>query len=233
MSTDSLCRYQGWPRHGGQPAGTDRARVTLAALAAEGCGARGWWSVLREGLSHLSPRYRAGEAGHCAPAAACGVLLYQLARHGDTRLAVALGAGNVAPLIWLACAMRAGRRHSGDHGIIVCEPSPCLAQLARRRLREAGVSRYVDLRQDPPEPALSRIDQPLDCLLLNGYPSQMLAVLRQLRSRLRPGALVLAPRPGGACQDYADYLRHVRDPGSGFTSLALPGRQALELSVLA
>lgn len=230
MSTDSLCRHESWPRRGDHPAGTDRARLTLAALAADGCGARGWWSALRKSLSQLSPRYRAREAG---TPAACGVLLYQLARHGDARLAVALGAGDVAPLIWLACAMRAGRRHSGDHGIIACEPSQSLAQRARHRLREAGVSRYVDLREGQPGPALSRIDQPLDCLLLNGYPSQMLAVLRQLRSRLRPGALVLAPRPGGACQDYADYLRHVRDPCSGFTSIALPCRQELELSVLA
>ena len=213
-----------------------RAEATLAALHADGLGWRVRWAALRRSLRRLLRP--AAAAQPCAPdcphrpiSAECGALLYQLARLGDARLAVTLGAGDCAATIWLACAMRANHRHSGDRGIIACEPAHQLAQLARGRLRAAGVSRYVDLREGQPEQALARIDQPVDCLLLNGYPLLMLPVLKQLQVKLRPGAVVIAPRPNGGRNSYSAYLRYVRDPQGGFTSIGLPGREHIELSV--
>ena len=213
--------------------GSSRAEATLAALHADGAGWPGRWMALRELLgSLLRPAAPACAACPYRPISAqCGALLYQLARLGDARLAVALGAGDAAATIWLACAMRANQRHAGDRGIITCEPAHEVAQLARCRLRAAGVSRYVDLREGQPEQALARIDQPVDCLLFNGYPGLMLAVLRQLQARLRQGAVVIALRPCGDRRSYSDYLRYVRDPQGGFTSIALPYREDIELSV--
>lgn len=213
--------------------GSSRAEATLAALHADGAGWPGRWIALRELLgSLLRPAAPAcASCPHRPISAQCGALLYQLARLGDARLAVALGAGDAAATIWLACAMRANQRHAGDRGIIACEPARELAQLARCRLRAAGVSRYVDLREGRPELALSRIDQPVDCLLFNGYPALMMPVLKQLQERLRPGAVVIALRPKGERYAYAGYLRHVRDPGGCFTSIALPYRECMELSV--
>ena len=213
--------------------GSSRAEATLAALHADGAGWPGRWIALRELLgSLLRPAAPACARGPHRPISAqCGALLYQLARLGDARLAVALGAGDAAAAIWLACAMRANQRHAGDRGIIACEPAHEVAQLARCRLRAAGVSRYVDLREGRPELALARIDQPVDCLLFNGYPALMLTVLRQLQARLRPGAMVMALRPRGDQRSYSDYLRYVRDPQGAFTSIALPYRESVELSV--
>ena len=213
--------------------GSSRAEATLAALHADGAGWSGRWMALRELLGRLlrPPASACAGCPHRPISAQCGALLYQLARLGDTRLAVALGAGDGAATIWLACAMRANHRHAGDRGIITCEPAHELAQLARCRLRAAGVSRYVDLREGRPEQALARIEQPVDCLLLNGYPALMMPVLKQLQERLRPGAVVIALRPKGQRHAYAGYLRYVRDPGGCFTSIALPCREGLELSV--
>jgi predicted O-methyltransferase YrrM len=213
--------------------GSSRAEATLAALHADGAGWSGRWVALRALLgSLLRPAAPACAAcPHRPISAQCGALLYQLARLGDARLAVTLGAGDAAATIWLACAMRANHRHAGDRGIIACEPAHELAQLARCRLRAAGVSRYVDLREGQPEQALARIDQPVDCLLFNGYPVLMLPVLKLLQDKLRPGATVLALRPRGERQCYSGYLRYVRDPRGGFTSIALPCSEGLELSV--
>lgn len=210
-----------------------RAEATLAALHADGAGWPGRWMALRELLRSLLRPAAPACAGcpHRPISAQCGALLYQLARLGDARLAVALGAGDAAATIWLACAMRANQRHAGDRGIIACEPAHQLAQLARCRLRAAGVSRYVDLREGQPEQALSRIEQPVDCLLFSGYPLLMLPMLKQLQEKLRSGAVVIALRPAGERRAYAAYLRYVRDPLGGFTSIELLCREHIELSV--
>ncbi|MDB5977520.1 MAG: hypothetical protein JWR07_4280 [Nevskia sp.] len=233
----ALHRVEGRREHDKASAnGSSRAEATLAALHADGSGWSGAWMALREWFTKLR-QAAVSTPGPCADcphrpiSAECGALLYQLARLGDARLVVTLGAGDAAATIWLACAMRANHRHAGDRGIIACEPTHQLAQLARCRLRAAGVSRYVDLREGQPEQALSRIDQPVDCLLLNGYPALMLPVLKQLQERLRPGAVVIALRPRSRPQVYARYLRYVRDPGGAFTSVELPYRENVELSV--
>ncbi len=116
--------------------GSSRAEATLAALHSDGAGWPGRWMALRELLGGLLRPAASACAGcpHRPISAQCGALLYQLARLGDARLAVTLGAGDAAATIWLACAMRANHRHAGDRGIIACEPVHELAQLARCRL---------------------------------------------------------------------------------------------------
>lgn len=205
--------------------GASRAGATLAALHGE-----------RPGIAALLARcarlFRQGCETCPRPIGAqCGALLYQIARLSDVRLAVLLGAGDPAVAIWLACALRANCRHAGDRGIIACEPEHAAAEDVRRQLRLAGVSRYVDLREGAPRRALAGIDQPVDCVVLNGHPSLMLEVLRQLQSHLRRGAMVLALPPGERNADYSGYLDYVRRPGGPFTSITLPYREAVELSV--
>jgi predicted O-methyltransferase YrrM len=205
--------------------GASRAGATLAALH----GGRPGLGAL---LSRCARQFRQDCASCPRPIGAqCGALMYQIARLSDVRLAVLLGAGDPAVAIWLACALRANCRHAGDRGIIACEPEHAAAEDLRRQLRLAGVSRYVDLREGAPGPALAGIDQPVDCVVLNGRPPLMLQVLRQLQSRLRSGAMVLALRPAERQPGYAEYLDYVRRPGGPFTSITLPYREAVELSV--
>jgi predicted O-methyltransferase YrrM len=207
-----------------------RAGAKLAELHGEG---RGWSGCCKSArrLWRRLLRGSAADATDCGIGADCGVLLYQFARLADARLIVSLGAADAAAAIWLACALRANSRHPGDRGLIVCEPEPALAQRTRSRLRQAGVSRYVDLREDAPLQALRRVDQPVDGLLLCAYPQLMLPVLEALLPRLRPGAMVIALRPGGEPRAWANYLRRVRDPTAGFSSATLPCQRSVELSV--
>lgn len=222
------------PQRGSFACGCDRAAATLATLHAESAGrAAGWAGLCQMFGSVFRPTVAAARfAAEDCPrvvSAPCGALLFQLARLGDVRLAVMLGVGDAAAAIWLACALRANHRHSGDRAVIACEPAQRLSRLARCRLLEAGVSRYVDLRQGPFEPVLEGIEQPVDCLLFNGYPALMLPMLKRLQSRLRPGASVVALRCAG--QRHSAYLRYVRDPRGAFTSIALPCPEGVELSV--
>jgi predicted O-methyltransferase YrrM len=215
------------PRRRPDEPGCDRAGTTLAALREE---QRGWAAALhRWGLRGLfTAKERSGTVVPVGPA--CGVLLYQLARLGDARLIVALG-GDPAAVIWLACALRAGSRHAGDRGLILCEPEEQRALAMRRCLREAGVSRHVDLRREPPAQVASRIDQAVDCLLLAGDARRMLPGLQALRPRLRAGAAVIALRPRGDAQSWAAYLEHVRDPRNAYASSSLCCPECMELSV--
>lgn len=224
-------RFGGFPpetsRCGSADPGSGRAITTLAALLEE---QRGWAAGLRRLCGGACGLLNRGERAVAPVGPACGALLYQLARLGDARLIVALG-GDPAAVIWLACALRAGSRHGGDRGLILCEPEERRAQAMRRRLREAGVSRHVDLRREPAAQLAGRIDQAVDCLLLAGDAPQMLPGLRALRPRLRAGAAVIALRPRGEAQAWAAYLAHVRDPRNAYASSSLCCPECVELSV--
>lgn len=217
---------QAFPRSPAEPGG-DRAVTTLAALLEE---QRGWVAGVRRLCGGVSGLLNRGERAMAPVRPACGALLYQLARLGDARLIVALG-GDPAAVIWLACALRAGSRHAGDRGLILCEPEEERARLMRKRLREAGVSRHVDVRHEEPAQIAGRIEQPVDCLLLAGAGDRLLPGLRALRPRLRPGAAVIALRPHGDARAWGAYLEHVRDPRNAYASQSLCCPECVELSV--
>lgn len=207
-----------------------RAFERLYAERARRAGLGRWLRLLLPGLH---------PAVETAPSAA-GALMYQLAIAIDARLIVALGTGDGLGAAWLASALRAcGRRRGharGDRALLGLEPDAAQVRQARRAVRAARVSRYVDIREDPHVQGLRVVDEPIDCLYVAAYPEHALSALQALLPRLRRGALVLTdpalslPARRGR-RDLRDYDAFLHSADSGLSSVWLPAPLGLGLSL--
>ena len=69
---------------------------------------------------------------------------------------------------------------------------------------------------------------PVGLVLLDGWKDLCLPVLRLLEPRLAPGAVVAADNITHASLN--EYLSYVRDPASGYVSVAFPVEDGIEIS---
>lgn len=69
---------------------------------------------------------------------------------------------------------------------------------------------------------------PIGMVLLDGWKELCLPVLRLLEPRLAPGAVVAADDITFASM--GEYLGYVRDPVSGYVSVAFPVEDGIEIS---
>ncbi|MES2162728.1 MAG: class I SAM-dependent methyltransferase [Pseudomonadota bacterium] len=151
-----------------------------------------------------------------------GELLYMLARSCKARNIVEFGTSFGISTLYLAAALR---DNGGGH-LITSEFEPSKVARARGHLEEGGLLDLVDIRAgDALETLANDLPEQIDLLLLDGAKALYPEILGLARSRLRPGALVIA--------DNADmnpeYVALVRSPASGFMSL--PFAEDVELSV--
>jgi predicted O-methyltransferase YrrM len=156
-----------------------------------------------------------------------GLLCYQLLRALRARRVVELGTSMGVSTLYLAAAVR----DNGGGTVIATEIVPEKAQRAREHLRRAGLLELVDLRVGDAMETLAAPSGPIDFVLNDIHPPVALPILQRLAPHLRPGAITLCGNAALFPADYAEYLRWVRDPGNGFSSLQLPMRFAGEFSV--
>ena len=155
-----------------------------------------------------------------------GRFLYQTARLIGARTIVEFGTSFGISAIYLAAAARAnGGRFIGSE----LEPHKVVA--ARNHLAEAGLAGYADVREGDAFETLVDIDTSIDLLLLDGWKDLYLPMIKMLRPKFRPGAVVLADNIFTFPKDLAPYIAFMRDPANGFESMTLPLGQGLEYSV--
>lgn len=152
-----------------------------------------------------------------------GELLYMLARSCNARNVVEFGTSFGISTLYLAAALR----DNGGGRLITSEFEPSKVARARGHLEEGGLLDLVDIRAgDALETLATNLPDQIDLLLLDGAKALYPEILGLVRSRLRPGALIIA--------DNADmnpeYVAMVRSPASGYMSL--PFGEDVELSVL-
>lgn len=151
-----------------------------------------------------------------------GELLYMLARSCRARTIVEFGTSFGISTLYLAAALR---DNGGGH-LITSEFEPSKVARARGHLQEGGLLDLVDIRAgDALETLATGLPEQIDLLLLDGAKALYPEILGLVRSRLRPGALVIADN----ADMNPDYLALLRSPGSGFMSL--PFADDVELSV--
>jgi predicted O-methyltransferase YrrM len=151
-----------------------------------------------------------------------GTLLYMLARGCGARTIVEFGTSFGISTLHLAAALR----DNGGGRLITTEFEPSKVARARENLTAGGVIDLVEIREGDALRTLS-VDLPetIDLLLLDGAKALYPEVLSLVRSRLRPGALIVADNA-----DYSpDYLAHVRSPANGY--LSTPFGEDVELSM--
>jgi predicted O-methyltransferase YrrM len=151
-----------------------------------------------------------------------GALLYMLARGCGARNIVEFGTSFGISTLHLAAALR----DNGGGRLITSEFEPSKVARARENLAAGGLLDLVEIRVgDALETLRSDLPEQIDLLLLDGAKALYPEILGLVRSRLRPGALIVADNA-----DYSpDYLAIVRAPSAEFMSV--PFADDVELSI--
>ncbi|MFH9549871.1 class I SAM-dependent methyltransferase [Streptomyces sp. NPDC017435] len=161
--------------------------------------------------------------------AALGTLLRQLV--------LAVGPLNVlqagCPHESLAVQLAAALNENGRGRVMCCDADTARSQREAAAIERAGLTGYGQVRSGSPERVLPSVPGPVDLLLLGGVPESHLPLLRLLEPRMLPGAVVLAYGVRRFATRCAEFLAHLRLPGSGYVSLPLPFGAGLEMAVRA
>jgi predicted O-methyltransferase YrrM len=122
-----------------------------------------------------------------------GELLYLLARAKPARCAVEFGTSFGVSTIYLAAAIRDGA--TGGR-VIGTEFVPEKVIAARSNLDAAGLSSHVEIREGDARTTLRELTEPVDLLLLDGWPALAIEVLQVVEPLLADGALVVVDNVG-------------------------------------
>jgi predicted O-methyltransferase YrrM len=155
-----------------------------------------------------------------------GQYMYQTARLIGAKSIVEFGTSFGISAIYLGAAARDnGGRFTGT------ELEPGKIKAARENLAAAGLADVAEVRAGDALETLKDFDGPIDMLLLDGWKDIYLLMIRMLKPKLRPGAVVFADNIYTFPKDLARYVAFVRDRDNGFESMTLPLGHGLEYSV--
>ena len=155
---------------------------------------------------------------------------YQLCRATDARRIVEIGTSYGVSTLYLAAAVRDNVRAAGGDGVVIgTEYEPEKAQAARAHFREAGLTRFIDLREGDLRETLNEIDEPVDFMLVDIWIPMARPALELVTPHLRSGAIVVCDNTEQYRNEYADYFAFLET--SGFRTMTLPFDGGLELSV--
>jgi predicted O-methyltransferase YrrM len=159
-------------------------------------------------------------------------LCYLLCRASNARRVVEVGTSYGVSTLYLAAAVRDNVRAAGGNGVVIgTEYEPQKARAARAHFEQAGLSRFIDLREGDLRETLKQIGGPVDFMLVDIWIPMARPALELVSPHLRPGAIVVCDNTEQYRSEYADYFAFLKDPANGFRTMTLPFDGGLELSV--
>ncbi|KAJ0383645.1 hypothetical protein COL922a_010071 [Colletotrichum nupharicola] len=173
-------------------------------------------------------RFVALEPDKCA-------LFYLLLRAAGARYVVEAGTSFGVSTIWLALAVgqNAGLQNS-DGIVIATENEPNKASRAREHWKRAGrdVEKWIRLKEgDLREKLKTDVPEQIDFLLLDIWSALALPTLKVTKTRLKPGALIVADNVVSSKDGYADLIAYLDDPRNRFKSTTAPYSGGLLVAV--
>jgi predicted O-methyltransferase YrrM len=155
---------------------------------------------------------------------------YQLCRANNACRIVEIGTSYGVSTLYLAAAVRDNVRASGGDGVVIgTEYEPDKASAARAHFEQAGLSRFIDLREGDLRQTLKEIGGPVDFMLMDIWITMARPALELVTPHLRPGAIVIADNTRQYRSEYSDYFVFLE--AEGFRTMTLPFDGGLELSV--
>jgi predicted O-methyltransferase YrrM len=190
----------------------DRVRAVLARLEAEDADERAR-NVPREQRARQVAR-TTGQFlfAYVAPQTDCEVL--------------ELGGSRGYSTIWLA----AGVRHLGGR-VLSLESDPAKIEAWRANIEEAGLSDWADLVEGDAFETLPPIADVFDVVFLDAEKEQYEALFAEARTKLEPGAVVIADNVLSHADTLAAYSR-ARQSDATLESVTVPLDRGLEISVV-
>lgn len=156
-----------------------------------------------------------------------GELLYLLARARNVRRAVEFGTSFGVSAIYLAAAIR----DVGPGGrLIGTEIEPGKVAIARRNLASAGLASYVQIREGDARQTLRGLDEPVELLLLDGWPALALEVLQVVEPYLADSAIIVVDNVGQFPADLAPVVERLTT-SSRYRTSRVPLRGGTMVSV--
>ena len=128
--------------------------------------------------------------------------------------------------IWLA----AGVRHLGGR-VLSLEHDPAKCEAWRRNVAEAGLDATADLIEGDAFETLPQIDDVFDVVFLDAEKEQYESLFDIARTKLEPGAVVIADNVLSHVDPLGAYSR-ARQADATLESMTLPLDRGLEVSVL-
>ena len=155
---------------------------------------------------------------------------YQLCRANNARRIVEIGTSFGVSTLYLAAAIRDNIRAGGGDGVVIgTEYEPDKAAAAQAHFEQAGLSRFIDLREGDLRQTLKEIDGPVDFMLMDIWITMARPALELVTPHLRPGAIVITDNTRQYRSEYADYFAFLE--AQGFRTMTLPFDGGLEMSV--
>jgi predicted O-methyltransferase YrrM len=156
-----------------------------------------------------------------------GELLYLVARSLRAKRIVEFGTSFGISATYLAAAVK----DNGAGAVIGSELEPNKVATARRNLEDAGLFELVEIREGDAQETLRDPGGIIDMVLLDGFKSLYLPMLKMLTPHLRQGAVVLADNIFTFRRALAPYVSFVQNPDNGFFSVTLFLGDGTEYSV--
>jgi predicted O-methyltransferase YrrM len=128
--------------------------------------------------------------------------------------------------IWLA----SGVRNLGGR-VLSLENDPAKIEAWRSKIDEAGLSDWAELVEGDAFETLRRIDDVFDVVFLDAEKEQYEALFAEARTKLEPGAVVIADNVLSHVEALGAYSR-ARQSDPTLESVTLPLDRGLEISVL-
>ena len=128
--------------------------------------------------------------------------------------------------IWLA----AGVRYLGGR-VLSLENDPAKIEAWRSNIEEAGLSDWAELVEGDAFETLRRIDDVFDVVFLDAEKEQYEALFAEARTKLEPGAVVIADNVLSHVEALGAYSQ-ARQSDPTLESVTLPLDRGLEISVL-
>ena len=157
-----------------------------------------------------------------------GKFCYQLCRSiGATRI-VEAGTSFGVSTMYLAAAVRDNQFEKGV--VIGTEHEPAKVKVALQNFKEAGLSKFIDLREGDLRQTLKDVSGSVDFMLVDIW-EVALPALELVSSTLRPGAIVVCDNTRVAAEAYQGYFEFINDPKNRFRTMTIPFRGGFEFTV--
>jgi len=156
---------------------------------------------------------------------------YQICQSLKARRVIEAGTSFGVSTLFLAAALRDNANGDGESVVIGTEYEPEKAKAAHANFAEAGLSKFIELREGDLRQTLANVGGPIDFMLIDIWTPMAQPALALAATFLRDGAVVICDNTAQFREAYTDYFMFINDPANRFRTMTLPCEGGLEFTV--